>query len=155
MAVILNEDTPLVVTLKDAPKLSVNVPGGVDYIPGYRDAEEQRRANEEERIANEIEREAYYEDFRQRAENGEFDGVDGTVSFEELTEEQRESLRGPKGDTGNPGKDGEHGKSGVYVGNEVPTDDSNVWITLDEEPEEYATKQYVNEMLGVIENGSY
>ena len=79
-------------------------------------------------------------------------GKDGTITFEELTEEQRESL---KGEPGEPGKDGEPGKSGVYIGNEAPTDGSNVWITLDEAPEEYATKQYVDEMLGVIENGSY
>ena len=63
--------------------------------------------------------------------------------------------QGPQGEVGPQGPAGEPGKSGVYVGNEAPTDDSNVWITLDEEPEEYATKQYVNEMLGVIENGSY
>ena len=63
--------------------------------------------------------------------------------------------QGPQGEVGPRGPAGEPGKSGVYVGNEAPTDDSNVWITLDEEPEEYATKQYVNEMLGVIENGSY
>ena len=73
-------------------------------------------------------------------------GKDGTMTFEELTEEQKASLKG---------EPGEPGKSGVYVGNEAPTDDSNVWIDLDEAPEEYATKQYVNEMLGVIENGSY
>lgn len=62
---------------------------------------------------------------------------------------------GPQGEPGPVGPPGEPGKSGVYVGNEAPTDDSNVWIDLDEEPEEYATKQYVDEMLGVIENGSY
>lgn len=36
-------------------------------------------------------------------------GADGTMSFEDLTEEQRESLRGPIGETGpqgEPGKDG-------------------------------------------------
>ena len=63
--------------------------------------------------------------------------------------------QGLRGEPGIQGEKGETGKSGVYVGNEAPTDDSNVWIDLDEEPEEYATKQYVNEMLGVIENGSY
>lgn len=63
--------------------------------------------------------------------------------------------QGPQGEVGPRGPAGEPGKSGVYIGNEAPTDGSNVWITLDEEPEEYATKQYVNEMLGVIENGSY
>lgn len=74
-------------------------------------------------------------------------GVDGKPG--------KDGVPGPQGEVGPPGPAGAPGKSGVYVGNEAPTDDSNVWITLDEEPEEYATKQYVNEMLGVIENGSY
>ena len=130
MAVTLKEDTPLVVELKDAPKLSVDVPGGADYIPGYKDAELERRANEEERIANENERKAYYEEIQRKVENGEFKGEDGepgpqgpegppgppgkdgTMSFEELTEEQRESLRGPQGLTGEQGPAGEPGKPG-------------------------------------------
>lgn len=72
---------------------------------------------------------------------------------------------GHQGVDGKPGKDGEpgpqgpagkDGKSGVHIGTEAPTDDSNVWIDLDGTPDnEVATKQYVNEMLGVIENGSY
>ena len=40
------------------------------------------------------------------------DGVDGTVSFEDLTEEQRESLRGPQGVPGTPGADGKDGAAG-------------------------------------------
>lgn len=37
-------------------------------------------------------------------------GKDGTMTFEELTEEQKESLRGPQGE---PGKDGEQGPQGI------------------------------------------
>ena len=40
------------------------------------------------------------------------DGIDGTMSFEDLTEEQRESLRGPQGDTGPQGPQGEIGPAG-------------------------------------------
>ena len=40
------------------------------------------------------------------------DGVDGNVSFEDLTEEQRESLRGPQGATGPQGPQGEIGPAG-------------------------------------------
>ena len=40
------------------------------------------------------------------------DGVDGTVSFENLTDEQRESLRGPQGVPGTPGADGKDGAAG-------------------------------------------
>ena len=52
------------------------------------------------------------------------DGVDGTVSFDELTEEQRESLKGAKGDIG---PQGEPGVSGVYYGDNPPSD-ADVWI---------------------------
>ena len=55
----------------------------------------------------------------ERGEKGEKGdkGADGTMSFEDLTPEQKESL---KGDTGS---------SGVYVGTTEPTDASvNVWI---------------------------
>ena len=39
-------------------------------------------------------------------------GADGTMTFEELTEEQRESLRGPQGETGPQGPQGEQGIQG-------------------------------------------
>lgn len=45
-------------------------------------------------------------------------GVDGTVAFEELTDEQRESLRGGPGP---------RGLSGVHIGSVEPTD-AEVWI---------------------------
>lgn len=43
-------------------------------------------------------------------------GADGTMKFEELTDEQRETLRGPVGEPGKDGvngKDGKDGKDGV------------------------------------------
>ena len=39
-------------------------------------------------------------------------GADGTMTFDDLTDEQIESLRGPKGDTGEPGPQGEPGPKG-------------------------------------------
>ena len=39
-------------------------------------------------------------------------GADGTMTFEDLTEAQRESLRGEKGDQGIPGPQGEKGDTG-------------------------------------------
>jgi hypothetical protein len=41
-----------------------------------------------------------------------FDGKDGTMTFEDLTEAQRESLRGEKGDQGEKGEPGEKGEKG-------------------------------------------
>lgn len=145
----LSDENTINVNLASEEIIKTELPD-INYIPGYKVAEEERRA--------------YYEDFKQRVENGEFNGEqgiqgekgdpgkDGTMSFEELTEEQKASLKGDKGDKGEPG---ETGDSGVHIGKEEPTDDSNVWIDLDEELVEYATKEYVNEMLGVVENGSY
>ena len=76
--------------------------------------------------------EAKVKEWEQRAESGEFTGppgppgpkgADGTMSFEDLTDEQRESLRGPAG------PQGADGVSGVWVGSEAPPDDSyTVWI---------------------------
>lgn len=40
------------------------------------------------------------------------DGQDGTMTFEDLTPEQRESLRGPRGVPGEDGEDGQPGKPG-------------------------------------------
>ena len=70
-------------------------------------------------------------------------GEDGGIKFEELTDDQKEQLRGPQGEegpqgpagpqgsagpTGAPGPQGEKGEAGVHVGTEEPEDDSLVWI---------------------------
>lgn len=47
-----------------------------------------------------------------KGEKGE-KGADGTMTFEDLTEEQKASLKGDKGDTGAAGKDGTNGKDGA------------------------------------------
>lgn len=62
---------------------------------------------------------------------------------------------GPQGETGPQGEAGPKGDSGVYCGSEQPPEGYDVWIDPSGEPDEFATKAYVNEMLGVIENGSY
>lgn len=67
-------------------------------------------------------------------------GADGTVAFDELTEEQRASLKGEKGDTGN---------SGVYIGTEEPTD-ANVWIDPTGEVIDVYTKAEIDAMIGEI-----
>ena len=53
-------------------------------------------------------------------------GADGTVAFEDLTAEQRETLRGPQGATGPQGPQGDYG---VWVGEDKPeSDQCQVWI---------------------------
>ena len=70
--VTLQEEEVIEVSLKEEEKpLDVELED-INYIPGYIAEEEKRRANEEERVA-------YYEDFKERVENGEFDGEDGPV----------------------------------------------------------------------------
>ena len=65
------------------------------------------------------------------------------------------SSKGQVGPQGIPGETGPKGDSGVYYGSEQPPEGYDVWIDPSGEQDEFATKAYVNEMLGVIENGSY
>lgn len=128
----LSEDSTIKVNLSNESNLSVNMSvDNTNYIPGYKEAEEQRRKNEEQRIANELERieneqerENYFEDIQQKVESGYFTGEPGP-----------EGPRGPKGPPGEPGYtpvkgvdyfDGEPGKDGV-----VYTAGTNIEITED------------------------
>lgn len=89
----------------------------INYIPGYKVAEEERRSNE-------LERQTYYEEIQRKVNNGEFngeqgpqgpagkDGKDGVLTFEEFTEEQKASLKGDKGDKGDTGPQGPKGEKG-------------------------------------------
>ena len=65
---------------------------------------------------------------------------------------------GPQGEQGPAGPEGPAGEQGVYVGETEPTD-SKVLVWLNPSAaasmDKYATKEYVDQMLGVIENGSY
>ena len=73
-------------------------------------------------------------------------GKDGTVSFDELTPEQIDMLKGPKGDTGEQGPTGPQGPKGDTgpqgpVGPQGPKGDPG------EVPADVATKTYVSEQL--------
>ena len=57
----------------------------------------------------------------------------------------------PKGNPGKDGDKGETGDSGVYIGSEEPTnEDIHVWIDPAGGTSEYATKEYVDELIGGI-----
>lgn len=151
---------------------------GLDYVPAYKEYERERQENEEERITNELkrqenelEREKYFEDMQDKVESGYFAGEDGKgleydwentklgVRLEGTTKYEYVDLKGDKGEpgaTGETGPKGETGDSGVYVGPEAPTNGANVWIDTDENPtNDIVTRAELEEMLGVIENGSY
>lgn len=103
----------------------------INYIPGYKAAETERRTNENERIANESKRIEYYEEIQMKVDNGEFKGEkgdtgpqgpkgqDGTVSFDELTDAQRQSLVGPQGPKGDKGDKGDKGQDGTVTFDEL------------------------------------
>lgn len=81
-------------------------------------------------------------------------GDDGTLVFEELTEEQREQLRGPKGEDGAKGDQGEAGPQGPAGKDYVLTNaDKQEIAGLVEVPEpdvdltNYYTKAEIDAML--------
>ena len=51
----------------------------------------------------------------QAKESGEFDGADGTMTFEDLTDEQKEQLRGPQGEMGKDGVSATHRWNGTVL----------------------------------------
>ena len=77
--------------LRDEP-IDVEV-DDINYIPGYKEEEIQRRLNELERIQNEAEREAYINNLKEQIAQG--------------------YLKGDKGDKGDPGERGERGLPGI------------------------------------------
>ena len=132
---LLDENTINVGLTSDTP-INTQVPD-INYIPGYKVAEEQRRTNEEQRIANETERENYYEEIQRKVNNGEFDGEKGekgdtgdigpanTLTIGTVTKgdnaaatitgdspNQTLNLTLPKGDKGDKGDKGEVGSTG-------------------------------------------
>lgn len=95
-----------------------------------------------------------------KGETGDKGDKGDAFTYEDFTEEQLRNLIGPEGPEGPAGPQGETGNSGVYIGNEAPTDETAVvWIDLDGESTPILTesdvRELINEALGVIENGTY
>ena len=72
----LTENSTLNASLGSVNQTNVNLPP-INYIPGYKVAEEERRENEEERISNENAREEYINELKEEVASGAFDGKDG------------------------------------------------------------------------------
>lgn len=90
----------IIASLSSEEEIKATVPE-INYIPGYKIAEEQRRTNELERIDNENERKEYYEEIQNKVANGEFNGEPGQD--------------GEPGKNGQDGKDGEKGERGTSI----------------------------------------
>ena len=81
-------------------------------------------------------------------------GADGTMTFEDLTDEQRESLRGPQGETGPQGPRGETGPQGPagadgVIGADGYTPQKGVDYWTEEDKAEM-----VNDVLAALPNAS-
>jgi hypothetical protein len=85
-----------------------------------------------------------YEDFTEE-QLASLKGADGTMSFEDLTPAQKESLRGEPGQRGEKGNDGD---PGVFYGTDAPTDGTPIWINPDgESAEDYLTVEEVDTVV--------
>lgn len=73
-----------------------------------------------------------------------------TTSIEGMPSAETANIAGPKGDKG---------ESGVYLGTDEPTGDTNVWINPDGEPSLVMTKEqvqkYIDDALWGVENSAY
>ncbi len=118
-SVNINDEKKLIVSIKDISSLSTSIgdtqtvsttADDINYIPGYVEAEKQRRENETERISNEAERKAYYQEIQEKVNNGEFKGEKGDKGEPGSKGEQGsvgpQGPQGPKGDDGAPGEPG-------------------------------------------------
>jgi hypothetical protein len=88
-----------------------------------------------------------YEDFTEE-QLAALKGADGTMSFEDLTPAQKESLKGDPGEPGAPGEKGEPGDPGVHYGTEAPTDGTLIWVNPDGEAcPDYLTRDEVDTVI--------
>ena len=139
MAALLNEEQTINASISAEETINASLPESqtinaqltpINYIPGYKQAEEERRANEEIRISNENIRKDnennridYYNNLKSRVDSGEFDGAtflpnvntDGDISWTNnrgLDNPTTRNIRGPKGDAGPQGIQGIQGPTG-------------------------------------------
>ena len=75
-------------------------------------------------------------------------GKDGTMTFEELTEEQKASL---KGEPGEPGKDGEDGENPFVISDTPPTDTTKFWVVEEDNVEHIVYSDDIRKIIVVDE----
>ena len=128
----------------------------INYIPGYKQAEEERRANELGRISNENERIEYYEEVRRDVENGEFDGKNTVyVGETEPTDDFYEVWINPEGTPTVEAEnivmeDGETLQD-KYENGELKGPKGETGEVSFDDLEEYATKEYVENEIATFD----
>lgn len=90
LKVNISEEKELKVSVTDEEELKINV-NSIDYIPGYKEAEEERRKNE-------AERQAYYEQVKSDIANGLFNISGGSTDYNELSNKPSIEGKELKGD---------------------------------------------------------
>ena len=123
-----NDESTIVVDLSNDESISTKLQD-INYIPGYIEAENQRRTNEEIRISNENERISYFNDMKSKVEEGYFNGKDGV-----------DGINGVDGKDGIDGVNGIDGEDGISPTIEVKTDTEDEYVlTITDVNGEYDT----------------
>lgn len=95
----------------------------IDYIPGYKEAEIERRTNEIQRQSNETKRQTLYNQMQDDYDKGRFNGATFTPTVDSecniiwtndkgLPNPETVNVKGDKGDTGAKGETGDTGATG-------------------------------------------
>lgn len=120
-----NNETTINASLGKTKTINTNLTP-INYIPGYKAAEEERRSNEIIRQSNEEDRITFYEDMQDKLESGYFNGsdgatflpsvdIEGNISWTNnkgLVNPETRNIKGDKGDKGDKGEQGAKGEPG-------------------------------------------
>ena len=153
LKVNISEEKELKVSVTDEEELKINV-NSIDYIPGYKEAEEERRKNE-------AERQAYYEQVKSDIANGLFNISGGSTDYNEL--DNKPSINGVEL-KGNKtleelGIDLTNFYTKEEVDDKIPSLENYALKSEIPDVSSFQTEEEVNalisEAIGGIENGSY
>lgn len=155
----IDDEKRLIVSIKDISSLDTSIgenqtvtadTSDINYVPGYVEAEKQRRENETERISNEAERKAYYQEIQEKVNNGEFKGEKGDKG--EKGEQGEQGIQGIQGIQGEKGEDGL--TTAISVNDSTYTHDNGL-ITLPDYPIVPTNVSQLNNDSNFISDSNY
>lgn len=128
----------------------------IEYIPGYKEAEIERRTNELERISNEEKRQTLYNQMQDDYDKGRFNGATFTPTVDSecniiwtndkgLPNPETVNVKGDKGDTGSTGPQGVQGEPGY-----TPVRTVDYWTASDVSAMESHCDTYIDSKIGYI-----